>query len=198
MSLLVPSVVESTPRGERSFDLFSRLLANRIVFVGHPLGTDVANLVCAQLLHLAAEAADQPISIYLNSPGGEVGAMTAVVDTMRHLANPIETVCFGEVHAVGAVVVAAGTQGRRLALPNARFVLHQPAGQGRGQIADLLLTAAEIERQRELMADLLAERTGRDPEQVRADTDRHLALSAVEAVEYGLVDQLVEPADVST
>ncbi len=192
MSLLVPSVIESTQRGDRSFDLYSRLLANRIIFIGHPIGTDIANLVCAQILHLAAERADEPMSLYINSPGGELAAMLAIYDTMQHVPAPVATICFGHAASAAAILVAAGAEGRRMALPNSRFLLHQPATEGRGQITDLMLQAAEIARQRSTIEHLLATHTGRSAEQIRADTDRDLSLSAAEALQYGLIDEILD------
>lgn len=195
MSLLVPSVVESTSRGERSFDLYSRLLANRIVFLGHPIGADVANLICAQLLHLAADDASRPIQLYVNSPGGDIDAALAIHDTMQHVLPPISTVCFGAAGSVAALLVAGGAEGQRLSLPNARFLLHQPGAERQGQISDLLLAADVVERQRRTVETLLAGLVGSSPEQVRADTDRDLTLSAAEAVDYGIVDAILEPAE---
>lgn len=193
MSILVPSVVESTSRGDRSFDLYSRLLANRIVFIGHPIGTDVANLVCAQILHLAAEREDHPLSLYINSPGGEIAAMLAIYDTMHHVPAPVETICFGQAASAAAVLMAAGADGRRASLPNATFLLHQPAAEGRGQISDLMLASAEIARQRATVEQILSRHTGRTADQIRVDTDRDLTLTAAEALEYGLVDEILHP-----
>ncbi len=190
MSVLVPSVIETTQRGERHFDLYSRLLANRIVFVGQPIGPDLANLVCAQLLHLAAEH-DSPISLYVNSPGGDPMAMLAIYDTMQHIDPPVSTICFGEATAAAAVLVASGEPGKRLALPHAQFLLHQPAAQSRGQISDLLVQSAEVERRRALIDAILAAHTGRSEEDIRSDTDRDLLLDAQQARDYGLIDEIL-------
>lgn len=190
MSLLVPSVIESTQRGDRHFDLYSRLLANRIIFIGQPIGPDLSNLICAQLLHLASEDPG-PISLYVNSPGGDPMAMLSIYDTMQHVEPPVSTICFGTATAAAAVIVAAGAPGKRLALPHAHFMLHQPAAEGRGQISDLLLQSAEVERRRQLVDAILADHTGRSPEDVRADTDRDLVLDAAEAKAYGLIDDIL-------
>ena len=193
MSLLVPSVIETTNRGERSADLYSRLLSNRIVFLGHAIGPDVANLVCAQLLHLAAEHADRPIQLYVNSPGGDIDAALAIYDTMQHIPPVVSTVCVGGAASVAAVIVAAGTAGERMALPNASFVLHQPGAERRGQITDLLLAADLVDRQRRQVESILAHHIGSTSEQVRTDTDRELTLTASEAVDYGLIDIVLRP-----
>ncbi len=193
MSLLVPSVVESTSRGDRSFDLYSRLLSHRIVFLGHQINSDVANLVCAQLLHLAADNADQPVELYVNSAGGDIDAALAIYDTMQHVQPPVGTVCLGSAVSVAALLVAAGAPGRRLALPNARFLLHQPGAEHRGQISDLLLAADVVERQRQTLETILGRHVGRRADQIHADTDRDLTLTAPEAVDYGLVDAILTP-----
>ena len=193
MSMLVPSVVESTNRGDRSFDLYSRLLAHRIVFLGHPIGNDVANLVCAQLLHLASEHDDQPVQLYVNSPGGEIDAALAIYDTMQHIPPPVATVCIGSAASVAALLVAGGDPGHRTALPNAHFLLHQPGAERRGQISDLLLAANVVDRQRRTLESILARHVGSTPEQVRLDTDRDLTLTAPDAVDYGLIDTILTP-----
>ena len=193
MSLLVPSIVETTSRGERSSDLYSGLLSNRIVFLGHPIGPDVANLVCAQLLHLAAEHPERSLDVYVNSPGGDIDAALAILDTMQHIRPAVRTVCFGAAGSVAALVVAGGEPGQRAALPNARFLLHQPGGERQGQISDLLLAAAVVDRQRRKIERILAELTGSSPAQIRVDTDRDLTLDACDAVEYGLIDTVLEP-----
>ncbi len=190
MSLLVPSVIETTQRGERHFDLYSRLLANRIVFIGQPIGSDLANLICAQLLHLAAEDLS-PVSLYVNSPGGDPMAMLSIYDTMQHIEPDVSTICFGSATAAAAVIVAAGEPGKRLALPHSQFMLHQPAAEGRGQISDLLLQSAEVERRRQLVDSILSKHTGRDTSTVRADTDRDLILDAPAAQAYGLIDEIL-------
>ncbi len=194
MSLLVPSVIESTSRGDRSFDLYSRLLANRIVFLGHPIGGDVANLICAQLLHLAADHAERPIQLYVNSPGGDIDAALAIYDTMQHIEPPVSTVCLGAAGSVAALLVAGGAAGQRMALPNARFLLHQPGAERQGQISDLLLAADVVERQRRTVEAILADLVGSTPEQVRVDTDRDLTLTSADAVDYGLIDSILAPA----
>lgn len=193
MSLLVPSVVESTSRGDRSFDLYSRLLSHRIVFLGHPISSDVANLVCAQLLHLASDHGEQPIQLYINSPGGDIDAALAIYDTMQHVEPPVATVCLGFAASLAALLVAGGAPGRRLSLPNARFLLHQPGAEHRGQISDLMLAADVVEQQRRSLEAILASHVGATAEQIRLDTDRDLTLTADDAVDYGLVDGILTP-----
>jgi len=194
MSLLVPSIIETTSRGERSFDLYSGLLANRIIFLGHPINGDVANLICGQLLHLAADHTERPVQLYINSPGGDIDAALAIFDTMQHIQPPVSTVCLGAAGSVAALLVAGGAPGQRLALPNARFLLHQPGAERQGQISDLLLAADVVERQRRGIESILAGLIGSTPAQVRTDTDRDLTLTAGEAVAYGLIDTILEPA----
>lgn len=196
MSLLIPSVVETTQRGERSADLYSQLLSNRIVFIGHPIGTEVANLVCAQILHLAADRPQSPVSLYINSPGGDIAAMLAIYDTMQHVESPVHTTCFGQAAYTAAVLVAAGDPDHRVALPNARFILRQPASEGSGQISDLLLAASEVAAQRATIDEILASHTGQSAQQVRVDTDRNLSLGAADAMAYGLVDTVLESPQV--
>lgn len=187
----IPSVVEPTPKGERISDVFSRLLSERIVFVGTPIDDGVANVVIAQLLHLAA-ASPTEVQLYLNSPGGSFSSVMAIYDTMQFIAPDVATLCVGQVTASSAILLAAGAPGRRWALPHARIVLHQPHAEGsRGSISDLALEAAELSRVRAQGEAILARHTGRDVEQIRRDTDRALVLTAEQAVEYGLVDEVL-------
>lgn len=190
-SYTVPYVVQHTPRGERTMDLYSRLLADRIVYLGTPLDDGVANTVIAQLLHLASESPHTPVSLYINSPGGSISAMLAVYDAMQYVSTPIETTCVGEAAWTAAVLLAGGEPGRRWILPHGRVVLHQPAAQGRGTVPDLILEADEIARVRLLLEEILAEHTGRTPEQVREDTDRDLVLPGQAAVDYGIADAVL-------
>ncbi|MEX5263359.1 ATP-dependent Clp protease proteolytic subunit [Kocuria sp. CPCC 205231] len=192
----VPYVVERTPNGERSMDVFSRLLVERIVYLGTEIDDGVANVLIAQLLYLDSYGSDQPIGFYINSPGGSTTAMLAVYDAMQHVAAPVETTCVGQAASAAAVLLAAGAPGRRSVLPHARVVLHQPAAQGQGTIPDLILEAEEIARTREQLEQVLARHTGRTPEQIRADTDRDLVLTAEEAVAYGVADRVVTPREV--
>lgn len=188
----IPSVIESTPRGERVSDIFSRLLSERIIFVGTPIDDGVANVVIAQMLHLAA-AAPTEIQLYLNSPGGSFSAVMAVYDTMQFVAPDIATLCVGQATSTSAILLAAGAPGKRSLLPHARVVLHQPHTEGsRGSMSDLALEAAEIARIRAQAEGLLAEHTGRPAEQIRADTDRALVLTGSDAIAYGIADNLLE------
>ena len=191
MGYLVPTVVEQTNRGERAFDLYSRLLKDSIIFLGTPIDDTIANLVCAQLLHLEAESPDKDISIYINSPGGDITALFAIYDTMQYVRPDISTICFGQAASAAAVLLAAGTKGKRLALPRARILLHQPYGQAMGQAADIELAAKEIERMRQQLEELLSEHTGQQLERIHRDTDRDFILSAQEAKEYGIIDEVI-------
>ena len=195
-SFAVPYVVERTPNGERSMDVFSRLLVERIVYLGTEIDDGVANVLIAQLLYLDSYGSDQPIGFYINSPGGSTTAMLAVYDAMQHVGAPVETTCVGQAASAAAVLLAAGAPGRRSVLPHARVVLHQPAAQGQGTIPDLILEAEEIARTREQLEQVLARHTGRTPEQIREDTDRDLVLTAEEAVAYGVADRVVTPREV--
>ena len=190
-SQLVPTVVEPTERGERAFDIYSRLLRERIVFLGTPIDDDVANLIVAQLLFLDAEHPGKEIAMYINSPGGSSTAMFGIYDTMQVLRSDVATYCVGQAASAGAFLLATGTAGKRRALPNARVLLHQPHGGMEGQSADLEIHAREIVRQRRRADEILAEHTGQPVEKIRADTDRDFILTADEAKRYGVVDQVV-------
>jgi len=187
----IPYVVQQTPRGERTLDLYSRLLADRIIYLGTEIDDGVANVVIAQLLHLASESQESPISLYINSPGGSITAMLAVYDAMQFVATPVETTCVGQAAWTAAVLLAGGAPGRRWMLPHGRVVLHQPAGQGRGTVPDLILEAEEIARVRSLLEEILAQHTGRTPQQLREDTDRDLILTGQQAVDYGIADAVL-------
>lgn len=195
--MLIPNVVEQTSRGQRVFDIYSRLLGHRVVFLGRPIDDDVANLVVAQLLHLESEDPDKPISLYINSPGGSVDGMFAIYDTMQHVRPPVETTCIGMAASAAAVVLAGGAAGSRSILPHGRVMIHQPhvGGLG-GQATDIEIHAAEILRQREMANQILADHTGQDIEKIRADTERDRWMTAEQAVEYGLVDRILSPAAV--
>jgi ATP-dependent Clp protease protease subunit len=190
-SRLVPTVVEETSRGERAFDIYSRLLRERIVFLGSAIDDDVANTVVAQLLFLESEDQEKGVSLYVNSPGGSGTAMMAIYDTMQCLRPEVATYCVGQAASAAAVILATGAQGMRYALPNARVLLHQPHGGMEGQSADLEIHAREIIRQRRRMEEILAQHTGQSIERIRADTDRDFILDAVQAHEYGVVDEVV-------
>jgi len=188
---LVPTVVEQTNRGERAYDLYSRLLKDNIIFLGTPIDDTIANLICAQLLHLESENPDKDISIYVNSPGGDITALFAIYDTMRFIKNDIATICFGQAASAAAVLLAAGTKGKRLALPHARVLLHQPYAQAGGQAADIELAAKEILRMRSLLEEILSHHTGQPEEKIHKDTDRDFVMSADEAKEYGIIDDVI-------
>lgn len=187
----IPTVVERTPRGERSFDVFSRLLSERIIFLGTPIDDDVANVVMAQMLHLDHESSDTDIQLYINSPGGSMTALTAIYDTMRFVRADVTTVCMGQAASAAAVLLAAGTPGKRMALEHARVLLHQPSTEGQGVAADLEIQADEVLRVRAQVERILARHTGQTEEQLRADTDRDKYFSAQQAKEYGLIDGVV-------
>jgi ATP-dependent Clp protease protease subunit len=187
----IPSVVEKTHRGERAVDIYSRLLTDRIIYLGTEIDDGVANVVIAQLLHLESESPDSPINLYLNSPGGSVTSMLAIYDAMQFIRPEVGTACVGQAASSAAVLLAAGAPGRRTVLPHARVVLHQPSGGGQGALPDLALQAKEISRVRAETEQLLALHTGRSVEQVREDTERDLVLTADEAVAYGIVDDIL-------
>jgi ATP-dependent Clp protease, protease subunit len=191
-SYLVPTVVEQTNRGERAYDLYSRLLKDNIIFLGTPIDDTIANLVCAQMLHLESENPDKDINIYINSPGGDVTALFAIYDTMQFIRNDIATICYGQAASAAAVLLAAGTKGKRLALPHARVLLHQPYGaMGYAQVTDLELAAKEILRMRDLMEEMLSHHTGQPLERIHVDTDRDFVLEAEAALEYGIIDEVI-------
>jgi len=188
----IPSVIEKTRTGERAVDVYSRLLTDRIVYIGTPIDDGVANVVIAQLLHLESESPDAEINLYLNSPGGEPTAMLAVYDTIQFIRAPVATTCVGQAASTAAVLLAAGQPGRRTVLPHARIVLDQPQAGTRGALPDLQVEAKEVARVRTELVGLLAQHTGRSVEQVRADTERDLVLGAADAVAYGVVDTVLE------
>jgi ATP-dependent Clp protease protease subunit len=189
-SYTIPSVVEKRPTGERSLDIYSRLLSDRIVYLGTEIDDGVANVVVAQLLHLESENSESEINLYINSPGGSVTAMFSIYDTLQFIAAPVATTCVGQAASAAAVLLAAGTPGRRSILPHGRVLLHQPSTQGQGTLPDLVLQAREIVRVRAQMEEVLSRHTGQPIERVRADTDRDIIFPAAEAVAYGLVDEV--------
>ncbi len=188
---LVPVVVEQTSRGERSFDIYSRLLKERIVFLGTPIDDNVGNLIMAQLLHLESEDPDKDINLYVNSPGGDITALFAIYDTMQYVKCDVSTTVMGQAASAAAVIVLAGTKGKRFALPHSRVLLHQPHGGAQGQAVDIEIQAREIIRYRELLDKLISEHTGQALEKVGKDTDRDYILTAEEAVAYGVVDEVI-------
>jgi ATP-dependent Clp protease, protease subunit len=192
LAYLVPTVVEQTNRGERAYDLYSRLLKENIVFLGTPIDDTIANLLCAQMLHLESENPDKDINIYVNSPGGDITALFAIYDTMQFIKPDIATICFGQAASAAAVLLAAGTKGKRLALPHARVLLHQPyAGGSYGQGTDIELVAKEILRMRTMLEEMLSVHTGQSAEKIHSDTDRDFIMSAEEARDYGIIDEVI-------
>jgi len=188
---LIPVVIEQSSRGERAYDIYSRLLKDRIVFLGTPLTDEVANLLIAQFLFLESEDPDKDINFYINSPGGMVTAGLAIYDTMRYVKPDICSLCMGQAASMGAVLLAAGTEGKRYALPNARILIHQPMGSFQGPAADVAIQAREILRMRETLNEMLAFHTRQDIERIRKDTDRDFYMSGQEAKDYGIVDHVI-------
>ncbi len=187
----MPYVDEKTALGEKRYDLFSKLLKENIIFIGWPIDDVAANLICAQLLHLESEDPDKDISLYINSPGGSITALLAIYDTMQFVKNDIATICFGQAASAAAVLLAAGTQGKRLALPHTRILIHQPYSQAFGQGTDIELAAKEILRLRSLLEEILSRHTGQAAEKINKDTDRDFVMSAEEAREYGIIDEVI-------
>ena len=188
---LVPVVVEQTNRGERSFDIYSRLLKERIVFLGTPIDDAVGNLIMAQLLHLESEDPDKDVHLYVNSPGGDVSSTFAIYDTMQYIKPDVTTICMGQAASGAAVLLAAGTKGKRYALPHSRVLIHQPHGQAGGQAVDIEIQAKEILRYRQLVDQVLAEHTGQPLEKVKQDTDRDFIMTSEQAKGYGLIDDVI-------
>jgi ATP-dependent Clp protease, protease subunit len=189
---LVPMVVEQTSRGERAFDIYSRLLKDSIIFIGTPIDDTIANLIVAQLLFLEAEDPERDINLYINSPGGSITAGMAIYDTMQFIKNDVTTICIGQCASMGALLLTAGTKGKRFALPNSRILIHQPSGGAQGQATDVRIMAEEILRMREMTSSILARHTGQTYEQVEKDVERDRILSPVQAKEYGLIDEVIE------
>ncbi|MBC8588273.1 ATP-dependent Clp endopeptidase proteolytic subunit ClpP [Paratissierella segnis] len=192
MSSLVPIVIEQTNRGERSYDIYSRLLKERIIFIGSEITDVTAELAVAQLLFLEAEDPDKDIQIYINSPGGAVSAGFAIYDTMQYIKSDVSTICIGRAASMGAFLLAAGAKGKRFALPNADIMIHQPLGGTQGQAEDIRIQAEKIIQIRERLNDILAERTGQPLDRIAKDTDRDYYMTAQEAVEYGIIDEVIE------
>ena len=189
---LVPTVVEQTNRGERAFDLYSRLLKENIVFLGTPIDDTVANLICAQLLHLESENPDRDISLYINSPGGDINSLFAIYDTMQYIKPDLTTICFGQAASAAAVLLAAGTKGKRLALPHSRILIHQPYAGAEGQVSDIELASREIQRLKTQLEEVLARHTGQSAEKVHDDTDRDFVMTVDEARDYGIIDEVID------
>ncbi len=193
---MIPNVVEKVAGGgERGLDLYSRLLRDNIIFLGTPIDAGVANVICAQLLFLESDNPDRDINLYINSPGGDVNAMFAIYDTMQFIRPDVNTICFGQAASAAAVLLSAGTAGKRMALPNARVLLHQPYTGAQGQVSDLEIAANEIERLRDQLEDILARHSGQEKQKVRDDTERDFVMTAAEAKAYGVIDEVIEQRD---
>lgn len=192
MSYYLPFVLEQTHRGERQYDIWSRLLKDRIVFIGSVINDEIANLIVAQMLFLESEDADKDIHLYVNSPGGAVTAGLAIYDAMQYIKAPVSTYCLGQAASMGAVLLAGGTKGKRYALPNSRVMIHQPMGGAQGQATDIEIQAKEIMKTKEVLNNILARHTGQSVERIAKDADRDFFMSAIEAKEYGLVDQVMD------
>lgn len=193
MSNLIPTVIEKTNRGERAYDIYSRLLKERIVFLGGPIYDQVANTVIAQLLYLESEAPDKDISLYINSPGGSVTATLAMLDTMNYVQCDVQTICVGIAASGGAVLLSAGEKGKRFCLENSEVMIHQPHGGAEGQATDIEITAKHILKTRERLNEILAENTGQSVEKIHDDVDRDFFMTSQEAKEYGIVDEIMKP-----
>jgi ATP-dependent Clp protease protease subunit len=189
---VIPIVVEKSSRGERAYDIYSRLLKDRIVFAGYPIDDNIANLIIAQMLFLEAEDQEKDINLYINCPGGVVTSGLAIYDTMQYIRCPVATICIGQAASMGALLLGAGAKGKRFALPHARIMIHQPLGGVQGQATDIDIQAREILRMREIVNDILVRHTGKQLDQVQMDTDRDFFLSAEQARDYGLIDEVIE------
>ena len=189
---IIPQVIEQTNRGERGMDIYSRLLSQRIIFLGTPVNDEIANVIMAQLLHLESEDPDKDIALYINSPGGSITSLFAIYDTMQYIKPDVTTICMGQAASAAAVLLAAGTKGKRFALPHARVLLHQPSGGAQGQASDIEVVAREILRMRDLLNQLLADATGQTVEKIASDTYRDFILTAPQAKEYGIVDEIID------
>ena len=192
MSYLVPMVIEQTNRGERSFDLYSRLLKDRIIFLGTPITDEISNVIMAQLIHLEGEDPAKDINLYINSPGGSVTSALAIYDTIEFIKPDVTTICMGQAASAAAILLAAGTKGKRFALPHARILIHQPHGGAEGQSSDIEIQAREIQRIRDLLDQILSEKTGQPLGKITDDTDRDFIMTAEEAVEYGIIDSVLQ------
>ncbi len=189
---MIPIVVEKSSRGERAYDIYSRLLKDRIIFAGYPIDDNVSNLIIAQMLFLEAEDQEKDINLYVNCPGGVVTSGLAIYDTMQYIRCPVATICIGQAASMGALLLAAGAKGKRYALPHARIMIHQPLGGVQGQATDIDIQAREILRMREIINDILVRHTGKELDQVKMDTDRDFFLSSEQARDYGLIDEVIE------
>ena len=191
-SQLVPMVVEQTSRGERAYDIYSRLLKDRVIFLGGEIEDNIANSIVAQLLFLDAQESEKDITMYINSPGGVITSGLAIYDTMRHIKSDVSTVCIGQAASMGALLLAAGTKGKRYSLPNSRIMIHQPLGGAQGQVTDIQIQAKEIERVKEKVSQILSEATGKSVESIYQDTERDNFMNSLQALEYGIIDKVIE------
>lgn len=191
--MVIPTIIENTGHGERAYDIYSRLLKERIIFLGTPINDEVANNVMAQLIYLEYENPEKDITLYINSPGGYVSAGLAIYDTMRHIRPDIATICIGDSISMAAILLAAGTKGKRYALPHSRIMLHQPSGAVTGQSTDIQVHARELVRTREMLTEIIAEHSGRTVDEVRAKTERDFFLTPEEALEFGVIDEIFKP-----
>ena len=196
-SQVLPMVIEQTGKGERAYDIYSRLLKERIIFIGSPVDDVIANLIIAQLLFLEAEDSEKDAYMYINCPGGVVTAGLAIYDTMQYIKTPVSTICIGQAASMGALLLTAGEKGKRFVLPNARIMIHQPLGGAQGQATDIEIQTHEILRVKKLLNEMFAKHTGQPLSKLEKDTDRDFYMSAIEAVEYGLVDELIQARKVS-
>ncbi|ADE57029.1 MAG: ATP-dependent Clp endopeptidase proteolytic subunit ClpP [Aminobacterium colombiense] len=190
--MLIPMVIEQSGRGERAYDIYSRLLKDRIIFLGQEIDDPIANTVVAQLLFLESEDPDKDIHLYINSPGGVISSGLAIYDTMQYIKSPVSTICIGQAASMAAVLLAGGAPGKRIALPNARVMIHQPLGGAHGQATDIEIHAKEILKIREKINDILVKHTGQTRKRIKADTDRDFYMSAAEALEYSIIDKVIE------
>ncbi|MGC8765941.1 MAG: ATP-dependent Clp endopeptidase proteolytic subunit ClpP [Brevinematia bacterium] len=190
--MLIPMVIEQSSRGERAYDIYSRLLKDRIIFLGQPIDDDIANLIIAQLLFLEAEEPERDISLYINSPGGVVSAGLAIYDTIQFIKSDVSTICIGQAASMGAVLLAAGKKGKRYALPNARIMIHQPSGGIHGQASDIKIQAEEMLRTKAILDNILSKHTGQPIEKIEKETERDFFMSSEEAKKYGIVDEIIE------
>ncbi len=194
--MLIPIVVEQTNRGERSYDIYSRLLKERIIFIGEQVQDSMANTIIAQLLFLESEDTEKPITVYINSPGGSVTAGLAIYDTMQYIKPDVATLCMGQASSMGALLLTAGAKGKRMALPNSRIMIHQPLGGAQGQATDIEIQAREIIKIKDKIHNILVEHTGQPVEKIREDTERDFFMSAEEALEYGLIDRVIKAREI--
>jgi len=193
--MIIPSIFEDTGRGERTFDIYSRLLKERIIFLGAPINDEVANVIMAQLIYLEYENPQKDVTIYINSPGGYISSGLAIYDTIQHIRSEIVTICIGEASSMAAIILAAGTKGKRYALPHSRIMLHQPQGYAKGQSSDIQIHAREVINTRDKLNEIVAKHTGKNSEEIKKKTDRDFYLTPQEALEFGIIDEVFKPKE---